>query len=161
MNARPEELKNPVHRLPHLELMAAGGGLRHVHGSRRRSPVLVLVHPEGCAGCSGYLADLARSHAEIEEWDGEVLVVSPDPPAEPDSTVSLADHPFTRLHDPEGRLATALRIEPPAIVVADQWGEIRLLEPAGPDHRFCAPSEIVDWMRFIAIECPECQGEAY
>jgi hypothetical protein len=48
-----------------------------------------------------------------------------------------------------------------AVVIADQWGEVRMAEAAGPSHRFEAGDEIVQWLRFIAIECPECQGEAF
>ena len=45
----------------------------------------------------------------------------------------------------------------PGVVVADRWGEIAFvthtaeLPPGG---------EILEWLRFVQLQCPECQGEA-
>src|SRR5690606_28775006 len=33
-------------------------------------------------------------------------------------------------------------------------------EEAGDDHRFLPPEELVEWARYLAVQCPECQGEA-
>jgi hypothetical protein len=47
----------------------------------------------------------------------------------------------------------------PGVVVADRWGEIQWI--AGGDGREQLPpvSEIVEWLRFVQMQCPECQGE--
>ena len=49
----------------------------------------------------------------------------------------------------------------PAVAVIDQWGDITDVHAAGPDHAFAAVSEVVSWARFLAVQCPECEGEAY
>ena len=28
------------------------------------------------------------------------------------------------------------------------------------EHRSIAPEELIEWLRYLAIQCPECQGEA-
>jgi hypothetical protein len=74
---------------------------------------------------------------------------------------ATADLPLAVAVDVEQRLALALSVQIPALVIADQWGEIHHVEEAGPDHRFPATGEVVDWVRYLAIQCPECQGEAF
>ena len=58
------------------------------------------------------------------------------------------------------RTLAAAGIPAPAVLIADQWGELFVVEPAGDDHGFIEPDEVVSWLRYLAIQCPECQGEA-
>lgn|SRR5690606_33502727 len=151
------DLKNPSDRLPDLVLPSATSGAgRTVRSSGRRAPVLVLVHGPDCTSCTAYLERLAEGRSEIQDWDGEVEVVSPSP-FEERATLDG----FVYLHDPDGRLARDLAVSPPAVVIADQWAVIRALEPAGESHEFISVDEVVEWLRFMAIECPECEGEAF
>lgn len=154
-----ETLKNPARRLPDLSLPEVGSGAtRRVRGSGRGAPVVLLLHGFDCTDCQAYLDRLAARRAELGDWDGELIVVLPT--AEPGREEEGAWAPLV-LHDDDARLARRLGVKPPAVVIADRWGEIRLLDPAGDNHAFHDPDEIVAWLRFIAIECPECQGEAY
>ncbi|HKP74292.1 MAG TPA: hypothetical protein VJT67_02060, partial [Longimicrobiaceae bacterium] len=82
-----------------------------------------------------------------------VMVVAPA--GEPSPWV-----PFPLLLDAEGRVAAALGVRAPAVVVADQWGEVHEVFEAGEEHRFPRPGEVETWVQYLAIECPECQGEA-
>jgi hypothetical protein len=46
----------------------------------------------------------------------------------------------------------------PGVLVADRWGEpqhIAAIDPGALDL-----DDLVDWVRFVRIQCPECQGEA-
>jgi hypothetical protein len=43
----------------------------------------------------------------------------------------------------------------PALWIADEWSEV-FFHWQG-EHDFPALKEIVDWVRFIAIQCPECE----
>lgn len=163
MSTTPETLKNPARRLPDISLPEYGSGkARRIRGSGRGAPVLVLLHDADCAACWEYVSRLTAKREEIADWDGEMMVVLPpssadgdrDPPEPP-------AHAYTVLEDEQGRIAASLGIATPAVVIADRWGEIRMAEPAGVEHDFYDPGEVVAWLRFIAIECPECQGEAY
>jgi peroxiredoxin len=158
MSAGREDLVQPKVRLPDLALPSARGGAeQRLRAGGRLSPVLVLVHPGACAGCAEFVAQLAAAAPALEEWDGRVLVITPDPPQEGQD----AGGAFPLLSDPERRLSAALGITPPAVVVADQWGEVHLAGEAGEGHGFPAVAELEQWVRYLAVQCPECEGEAF
>lgn len=51
-------------------------------------------------------------------------------------------------------------VPPPAVVVADRWGEVYFAAGGPTARELPAPAEIIEWVTFVAHECPECQGEA-
>lgn len=163
MNQPRDQLTTPRRRLPERSLPAVATGASTplwVYG-RRQAPVLVLVHGDGCPRCQAYLRELEDGQASITEWDGRLLVVTPDGPADGGDAADGVGQPLLLLSDPDGQLAAALSVRAPATVVADQWGEIHSIEEAGPEHRFPSPSALADWARYLAVQCPECQGEAF
>jgi hypothetical protein len=48
----------------------------------------------------------------------------------------------------------------PAVVVADQWGEVAHVAAASRPEGLPDPDALLDWIRFLRIRCPECEGEA-
>lgn len=123
-------------RLPLIQVQPLDGdALVPLRRTGRLATVLVTVHP-GCETCAAYLDGLARVQTEMEEWDGRLI----------------ATHVSDEL--------AAAGIPAPAVLIADQWGELFVVEPAGDDHAFIEPDEVVSWLRYLAIQCPECQGEA-
>lgn len=160
MADRNDELTTARRRLPDLRLQPVGGGPAvSLRPRGRKAPILVLVHPGGCADCRAYLGRVAEHRAEIEEWDGRVIAVVPGPDSA-EAAEFWNGTPFPVVADPDGRVADALSVEAPALAVADQWGDIHAAEAAGPEHHFLEPAELVEWARFLAIQCPECEGEA-
>ncbi len=158
MSAGRDDLVHPKVRLPDVALPSANGRAeQRVRAGGRLSPVLVLLHPGACAGCAEFVAQLSEAAPALEEWDGRVLVITPDPPAEKED----AGGAFPLLSDPERRLSASLGITPPAVVVADQWGEVHLASEAGEDHDFPAVGELEQWVQYLAVQCPECEGEAF
>ena len=101
-----------------------------LRGAGRQAIVVAALHEAGCAACEAYAARLAGASEEIAEWDGRVKYVRD------------------------------VAYETPAVIIADQWGEIAALEAAGDAHRFMQPDEVVTWVRYLAMKCPECEGEA-
>lgn len=155
------ELTNPQHRLPALSLVRVPEGvLQPVRLPGRRAPVVVLLHGSGCAPCRAYVALLASVSPSLQEWDGYVRLVLPESLEDARRFHAREPLPFAVLADPEQRLAGACRAAPPAVVIADQWGEVHSCACAGPAHAWPAPSEVVAWLRFLAVRCPECEGEA-
>lgn len=60
-------------------------------------------------------------------------------------------------------VATAERVagtSTPAVIVADRWGEIYFVRTGTSVDDLPSRSEIVEALRWVAHECPECQGEA-
>jgi peroxiredoxin len=160
-NAREQDLKLGIRRLPDVKLASApGGSPTPLRPPGRVSPVLVLVDGAECEACRAWLGRLAAASADIGEWDGRVVVVVP---ASPDQAIRIADDAakhFTVLTDPDRAVAARLGISAPALVIADQYGEIHHAASAGAPHAFPEPADVVDWLRYLAIQCPECQGEA-
>lgn len=154
------ELINPQRRLPDLALpQVPGGEPCRLRPPGRRSPVLVLVDGAGCAACSEFVARLEAEIRSIEEWDGRPLVIAPQDLARAGDLRTRTSLPV--LADPDRRLGTALSVGPPAVLVADQWGQVHEIHEAGEDHRFPEPDAVVACLRYLAIQCPECQGEAF
>jgi hypothetical protein len=46
------------------------------------------------------------------------------------------------------------------VVIADRWGEIYFVEAGLRVTDLPTAAEILEWLRDIEHECPECQGEA-
>jgi hypothetical protein len=161
MSKEFEEFKYPSRRLPEIRLASSAAGAESVRPSGRRSRVLVLLDSLECEDCLGYVRRLTEYREQIAEWDGEVRLVVPDLAEGEGHGGGTELSPYTVLQDPELRLSAGLGVDHPAVVLADQWGVVRLVQTAGSGHEFVAPGEIVEWLRFIAIQCPECEGEAY
>jgi hypothetical protein len=153
-------LIEPSKRLPELRLpsLPDGAPLR-LRASARRSPLLLLVDDVDCAECAALVRRLEAEAEALRDWDARVLIVVPEPLAEAGRFPSAGIFPV--LSDAESRLATALSVRAPALVIADQWGEVYVREEAGEGHAFLALPDILDWLRYLDIQCPECQGEAF
>lgn len=46
----------------------------------------------------------------------------------------------------------------PSIVIADRWGEIQYTAPLDDPPPL---DELVEWLRFVQMRCPECEGESH
>lgn len=150
-------------RLPDLSLPAVADGTAVSFRARgRHGTVLVLLHSASCRGCLEYLDRLAASHELLKEWDGRVLAIVGAEIAEAKGIGNAHDLPFPLLADPERIAARRCGVGGGSVLIADQWGELFLVEPGEEgEHAYPDPEEIVEWLRFVAIQCPECQGEAW
>ncbi len=162
MNTERSRLVNPGNRLPNLSLPDTS---RH-HRQSLLAPgvsatVVVLTHASGCAECRAYLDTLAANRQSLLDWEGRVVVVLPEPPEEAERSAELELQPFLLLADPDARVTSAAKVEPPATIIADRSGEVHISHEAGAQHQFLPPNEVEDWVRYLATQCPECQGEAF
>jgi hypothetical protein len=158
MSAGDRAVIDPSRRLPGgwtLPSTADGSAVR-LRPPGRRAPLLVLAHAPGCPACDDFVRGLAAGVDSLREWDGYPLVVRPGTGAR----ASREPGAVAEVEDAGERLAEALSVRAPAVVIADQWGEVYLRHEAGAEHAFPAVSELAEWLRFLAIQCPECQGEA-
>ena len=146
------DLINPPRRVPDLALETSSGERGTLKPSSHGSLVLLFLSDD-CTGCDEWLSRFAAAMPEIESWKGEVRVVVPSLPGRESS--------FKTLIDRESKAASAIAVEPPAVVIVDQWGEIHEAAEAGEAHAFLPLESIVEWVRYLATQCPECEGEAY
>lgn len=137
-------------RLPSLTLTAAGGeaakNLREGRGPR----IVVTLHGDDCPDCAAYARGLVDVADQVLDWHGEVVIVLT---ASTGGDVSRLTGPgLTVLRDPEGRFADGRAV----VTVTDEWAEVYFSGELDPPHRDPGPDELVEWARFVAIQCPEC-----
>ena len=49
----------------------------------------------------------------------------------------------------------------PGCAVADRWGEMQWVASANRVAELPSAREIAAWLRFVEIQCPECEGEVH
>lgn len=104
-----------------------------------------------------------RAYADVWQHENLVLVVLPEEPTAAARAYEAALHARwsdLTAHDTAvivTRDAVA-GVPRPGVVVADRWGEIHFVA-ADPVERLPTPDALVEWLRFIQVQCPECQGE--
>ena len=97
---------------------------------QRRNLLLVLV-PAGEPKWAAYVAQLSPRASDLAAHDTEFIVTCDRVPGAPS----------------------------PGIVVADRWGEIFYVG-ATEAGSLPSPDELIEWLRYVQHQCPECQGEA-
>ena len=149
-------------RLPDLRLPAlATGAPVSLRPPGRQGAVMLLLHAASCPECIAYLEQLAGVRDRIADWDGRVVAVVPEDGEPAPTGLADRDLPFLLVRDEGGRCAKSCGLSPGSLVIADQWGEVFHTHRGAPEqHDFPAPDELVEWLKFVAIQCPECQGEA-
>jgi peroxiredoxin len=148
-------------RLPDLSLPSASGAPVGLRARGREGSVILLLHSATCVPCLDYVRGLGQVQEGLRDWDGRVVVVTPGAPDAAATVAQATATPFLVAADPEGTCAGRCRLQGGGMIIADQWGEVFHVEPGGTDrHDTPAPSEVVEWLRYVAIQCPECQGEA-
>ena len=48
----------------------------------------------------------------------------------------------------------------PGALVADRWGEILHVAGGSDVADLPTPEDLLDWIRYVESQCPECEGEA-
>ncbi|HWP99004.1 MAG TPA: hypothetical protein VNK92_00915 [Vicinamibacterales bacterium] len=121
----------PRDLLPHFEV-ATLDGRRARYGEiwQRRNLVLVLLDGAETREAQRYARRLAERAADFAAAD-TALVCTADP---------IAGLPS------------------PGVIVADRWGEIVHVAaaPAGRLDELPQVDELLDWVRFVRMQCPEC-----
>jgi hypothetical protein len=142
-------------RLPDIALPSASGtGTVRLCPGGRLNPVIVALHGGGCDECRAWLDRLAASADALREWDAHVVVIVPE------IAILLSDMPFVVAVDADGVFAARTGLRGAAVLIADQWGEVAHATDVGEGHGLPEVGEIVEWVQFLATQCPECEGEA-
>ena len=47
----------------------------------------------------------------------------------------------------------------PGVLIADRWGEIVHVATAGREGTLPSVDELLEWVHFTEMKCPECEGE--
>jgi hypothetical protein len=117
--------------VPHFDVITLGGQrVRYQEIWQRRNLVLVMVSPQEREAGALCASQLKNRQAEFEEAETTVIVTADVVPG----------------------------LSAPRVVIADRWGEILYNEspPDGDVSRLPAVDELLSWVRFVRIQCPEC-----
>lgn len=152
-------------RLPYLFLPSApAGDVHRLRAGRGYASIVLLLHKTDCAPCRSYAEQLTALRSELQEWDAQIVAVFADSPANVTQwwTMLPGRSSAAVVAEADGQQCAAglCGLQTPALLIADQWGVLYFARGAGPEHAFPAPAEVVEWARFMAIQCPECQAEA-
>lgn len=140
--------------LPSVDLRIPGGGtvgwrdVRHV-------TVAVFLHGADCPGCLAYLREV-DPEGRLAAWGGRVLAVVDGLFV---AEGMIPGSGVLRVSDPDGAARHAVGLEPgvAAVLVIDRFGQVfgRWVDDSG--HRLPAASQVLEEVRFVGIQCPECE----
>lgn len=139
-------------RVPSTTMTAHPGGecfeLRPSRGPR----VFVSLHSTDCEECIDYARKIAAVREPVEAWGADLVIVSGDVSRSAEPAVAQLD--LTVIEDRD-RVLCRGRLD---VIVADEWGEIHFASEGKGAHNPLPPEEVVEWAKFVAIQCPECEG---
>ena len=138
--------------LPDMEFVTIGGVLKRLSDFKGRKNLLVIL--TGNDGDSLPTA-MATAALEINRHDGHVIVVLPDPSPE------AVRWPFDVVADPDGavrRRFSCVDSGKPrlSVFITDRWGEVAFACQTGQGDLAPAANDVLDWLRFVDQQCPEC-----
>lgn len=145
------ELTPPHPRLPDAALPTAAGDVEVPLREHRRATVLVLLPGVVDEAALAYLRELLAAEDMLTGWDGRVLLVTSDADVAP--LLDEARLPFPLLVDERHVVATAAHVAPPAVLVADQWGEVHAAATVDAGESWLAVTEVERWVQWLAIRC--------
>jgi hypothetical protein len=119
--------------VPHFEVNTIGGALFSYSTIWQRRHLVLLAIPAHESEAPGtYLSQLVARGAEFTAKDAVCVVTADRVPG----------------------------IQSPAVVVADRWGEIVHVATTSRVADLTSPEDLLDWVDYLAMRCPECEGEA-
>ena len=153
----PEATLTPGVLLSGVTLLSGTGGTAVDLRSGRGPRALVTLHSGICPECRRYVqTELVAALEQVGEWGGRLAVVVPGKPDGAHELAGIVPEGIELLGDPEASLASGCAM----VVIVDEWGEVYFVGNAGAGHDLPTSLDIRDWIRFLAIQCPECEGEA-
>lgn len=149
--------------LPSFRLPSTRGPVAPADYRGRRN-LIVLFLAAGCADCRDLLHSVAERYREYGELDAEVLAVLAGGLSQAGAIAADLRLPFPVLADADGAIRAACLGEEDsyhlAVFVADRWGEVYWRRHGG-DHAAIDQDELLGWLWFINLQCPECGAPAW
>ncbi len=140
-------------KLPHVQLTAVADESPAPLVAGRGPMLLLVAHSPGCDECLRYAQELAEACGRFTEWGGRLLVVVRGPVAAAQALAAELPRSMRVLADPHARLPAWGS----SLIVADEWGEVFFAAPIDERHQLPTVDELVDWTRYVAIQCEECE----
>jgi hypothetical protein len=97
---------------------------------QRKILVLVTIPRDDATG-AGYVERLLEAATDLRSVDVQIVVTND----------GVSELPF------------------PGVTIADRWGEIAFVHGVKHVDELPSPDDVVEWVTFVQMQCPECQGE--
>jgi hypothetical protein len=118
--------------LPHFTVSTAAGQQIAYGSLWQRKALLLVCVPRQSQAVEAYGRRLSTAFSEMRFDDAECIVTTNAVPG----------------------------LTCPSAIVADRWGEIFFLESVDAVEDLPAVQELIEWLRYVQMHCPECEGEA-
>jgi peroxiredoxin len=151
-------------RAPDFRLTAAGGQAVTLDDYRRQhNLVLFFTHNGDCASCEALMRGFTARRADYRAQDAQVVAIVPDTQERVRRLQAGLNLSYPLLADSQADTQHAyMQLIPDApgdknaIFVLDRYGApYAALVGAVPDDP-AVHEEILDWLGFIEVQCPEC-----
>lgn len=123
--------------------------------SNQAPTVVVILPPRAGTHFRTYLDAHEAGARHLAEWGARLVLVVTGSPGEAEALVPAA---FARSHtvlvDPHRKLG----VTGPAAMVVDECGAVIFARQVERIDALPTPSELREWVIFVAIRCPECEG---
>jgi hypothetical protein len=100
-------------------------------------------------------------------WQRKNLVLVLLPNADSAATTKFADQLTSKMSELTGGDSACVitrdsvsGLQSPGIVVADRWGEIQHLADGKTVGDLPVPGDVIEWLRHVQHQCPECEAES-
>jgi peroxiredoxin len=157
------EHPRPGQMMPDVSLPDGSGRRVRLSDYRhRRHVVAVFVNGASEEEYRPFLSALGRHYPEIAEEESEVLTAVPGTVRDAARIGDRLGLPFPVLADMDGEAhrsagSVATNGEPDmAVFIIDRYGEIYAAFHSGKGDVLPSPETILDWIRYIQSQCPEC-----
>lgn len=151
----------PLRNLPRV----ADGDFSLESTKSRQQAAIFFAHGSTCLACYGYAKRLAGKRDALAEEGAIPIVVVGSELAMASSWLHELPGDVVILADAAGAWKSAVTgalgetAGEAALVIVDRFGAPRAGSFASEAGGLISPAEAADWLRFLALECPECGGE--
>lgn len=119
--------------MPHFEVTRLDGApVRYESIWQRKNLLLVVLPRHGNHASEEYASRIAERSGDIDHQDAEYVITRDPIPGVPS----------------------------PGVVVADRWGEVHFVAGSGNVSGLPSADELIDWLEYVQVKCPECEGES-
>ncbi len=155
-------IPRPGDIMPELTLLSSGGErVRPSDHRGRRNLILVFCGPGDSGFVRRLLREFSQIHPEFVNEESQVMAIVQGPLSRAQQLRQSDSLPFPVLADESGRAHLLVgasgpeKRSAPAIYVIDRFGEIRHVIRAEPSGAASTAGEVLGWVRYISLECPE------
>ncbi|MCL5669826.1 MAG: peroxiredoxin family protein [Acidobacteria bacterium] len=156
----PEPLVGEI--VPDFALFSTTGTRVRVSDYRGKCNLVLIFCGTGCCeSVRSLVGELSGMYADFVAEEAELFAVVQGADREVEDFRRSCDPPFPVLADKEGHghdffgAPASEQDSFPVICVVDRYGEVWQVFRAVDSEASCAARDILDWVRYINLECPE------